>query len=51
MRPIDFLKAAGVGLAVLVLTLALSYPMVAFYADTSSSLATRSSSTSRRPSG
>jgi hypothetical protein len=32
MRPIDFMKAAGVGLAVLVLTLALSYPMVAFYA-------------------
>ena len=32
MKPIDYLKAAGVGAAVLALTLALSYPMVAFYA-------------------
>ncbi len=32
MRPIDFLTALGVGVGVLALTLALSYPMVAFYA-------------------
>jgi hypothetical protein len=32
MTPIDVLKAAGIGLAVLALTLALSYPMVALYA-------------------
>jgi hypothetical protein len=32
VKPIDYLKAAGVGVAVLALTLALSYPMVAFYA-------------------
>ena len=32
MKPLEYLKAAGVGVAVLALTLALSYPMVAFYA-------------------
>lgn len=32
MKPLDVLKAAGVAAAVLALTLALSYPMVAFYA-------------------
>lgn len=32
MKPIDYLKAAGVGLAVLALTIALSFPMVFVYA-------------------
>jgi hypothetical protein len=32
MRPLDYLKALGVGFATLVVTLAASYPMVAFYA-------------------
>ena len=32
MKPIDYLKALGVAVAVLVITLAASYPMVAFYA-------------------
>lgn len=32
MRPIDLLKALGVALATLVITLAASFPMVAFYA-------------------
>jgi hypothetical protein len=32
MRPIDYVKAAGVGAAVLTLTVAASFPMVALYA-------------------
>lgn len=32
MKPIDFLKAAGVGLAVMALTVAASFPMVFAYA-------------------
>jgi hypothetical protein len=32
MQPIDFLKAAGVALAVLISTLVFAFPMVAFYA-------------------
>src|SRR5262245_54782042 len=32
MKPTDYLKAAGVGLLVLVLTMALSFPMVFVYA-------------------
>ena len=32
MQPIDYLKAAGVGLAVMVLTIAASFPMVFVYA-------------------
>lgn len=32
MKPIDYLKAAGVALAVLTLTVAASFPMVFFYA-------------------
>lgn len=32
MKPIDFLKAAGVGLAVMALTVAASFPMVFVYA-------------------
>ena len=32
MRPADYVKAAGVGFAVMVLTMAASYPMVSFYA-------------------
>lgn len=32
MQPIDFLKALGVALAVLIGTLAFAFPMVAFYA-------------------
>lgn len=32
MKPIDYLKAAGVGVAVMALTVAASFPMVTFYA-------------------
>lgn len=32
MKPIDYLKAAAVGVAVMALTVAASFPMVAFYA-------------------